>query len=102
MPEIDENGFMKDDYLLITKLPNPKIKNRSMVVISGPHGLGTRSFEKLLENESALREASRKLNDRDDYFQSLFRIGGIKHDHNHRVTSFKAIEHLDTDILKIS
>ncbi|PWB44275.1 MAG: hypothetical protein C3F12_11270 [Candidatus Methylomirabilota bacterium] len=61
----DENGFLKEEVLLITKITNPFDNNFSMFIIGGMHGYSIRTFSKDIEKN--LSELRKKVRDRKQY-----------------------------------
>jgi hypothetical protein len=79
--EPDKKGFQKNDYLIISVLPNWLSGQSSRLrsfVIQGAHGVGTIAFRKVIEDEKVLEEileARKGAN----FWQSLIEVTKIKH-----------------------
>lgn len=98
-PDLDEEGFLKSDYLLITKLRNPYDEKMFVVIVEGVHGTGTMAFKQVMDDHVLQNYASRQIQQIDCEFQSIFYVSGIKHDHIEGITTFNKVEHVDTVIL---
>lgn len=116
-PEPDEttmvnDGFLpKDDYLLVTKLPNFLNPNFDilrqfdpslwphLIVFQGIHGLGTRAAELLVRSSGlkVLQEISNTLCGRTAAFQALLRVSEI--DDSEKFHKFQSIELIDAEPL---
>ncbi len=93
-PEPREDGLLKTDYLLVTRVPNylgdGRLAGKFIVNFGGAHGTGTRAVELLVGNRKELARAHNSLRDLarrarlqselPRCFQLLFEIGGIEHD----------------------
>ncbi len=86
IPEVDSDGWLTTDYLLITRVRNFLTADgldggRWIVSLGGTHGTATRASELLSRNNAMLRAISvATKGNHDTSFQALFRISGIEHD----------------------
>jgi hypothetical protein len=86
IPELDDDGWLRTDYLLITRLrnfltPDGFARGHTVVSIAGTHGVGTRALGLLLNDNMLLREIGSVTRERDcPSFQALFRVSDISHD----------------------
>jgi hypothetical protein len=86
IPELGEDGWLRTDYMLITRLRNfltadGFAQGHSIVSIGGTHGTGTRGLELLLGDDAILRAIGEVTRDRDcPSFQVLLRVSHIDHD----------------------
>jgi hypothetical protein len=95
--EVDEQGFLASDYLLVTRLVDDE---KGISVIGGTHGPGTRAFGYLLSDKNLCDSASRGIFGENESFQSLSRVTGLTHDHVTKRSSEKPIlEHIKTQVL---
>lgn len=92
----DRDGFILEDYLLITRWKSDFADGRYITIIGGSHGIGTRSFSLLTLESDLLDRAVKSIDGPDTEFQSLFRVVGVKHDQTIRATTFDGIEHVTT------
>ena len=89
-PTLESDGWLKRDFLLISKLPNI-ISSRAShngsygIVVEGSHGTGTRALTLLINNEEMLSDLKNKVND-NRHWQALYRVE-VTHDH-HKKTSY--------------
>ena len=76
-------SFIANDYLLITKGPSGKARERNMsmqhVNFGGLHGVGTRAAENFLGNTEWLRKTSEKVAEA-EYYQIILPITKVDHD----------------------
>lgn len=87
-PKLDRDGFSKNDWLLVTRIPNIASRDalqsgRSLVSIAGSHGTATRAVGILLRDRRALREIGRTVPENADGFQALIEVSDIVHDPVH-------------------
>jgi hypothetical protein len=85
-PQVNENAFLRTDYLLVTVAPN--LINRAsfhrgdkIIVFGGTHGPGTRAVDLLFRDEPNLRRllaASRGM----PYWQALLEVDQIYHEND--------------------
>jgi hypothetical protein len=85
VPETDSEGMIAVDYLLVTRLRNYLVPDaldlgRSVLLIAGSHGTGTRGIKVLLRDRSTLQRIALALRDRPAAYQMLLRVGGMRHD----------------------
>jgi hypothetical protein len=96
VPNLDEDSALQTDFLLITRLPNFVDQSRltSVVVIGGPHGIGTRALAKLRRSHTALSriEESWKEAGKPSHYQVLLRIPGVVHSRLRRTSEPAGIE----------
>jgi hypothetical protein len=84
-PLLDTNGWLREDLLLISKLPNninaDAIHMKSnCIIVEGVHGTGTKALGLLIHSGDMLSELKKRVRD-NKYWQALYRIA-VKHDHN--------------------
>ena len=84
VPRTDGDGFLQDDYLLVTKLRNYTSQaavdsGKYLLSLGGTHGLATRGIELLMSNRHVLGDLARKLPDDPAAFQAVFRVGDVEH-----------------------
>jgi hypothetical protein len=99
IPEVDNDGWLQCDYLVVTRLRNFLTRNaydRGSYIMNfgGAHGTGTRALELLLRDESVLRRVAHELRGRPEAYQLLFRVSRLSHDPR-TGTRARAIELLD-------
>jgi hypothetical protein len=85
-----ETGEQRNDYLLITVLPNyhhyeSALADQRVWHIGGVHGAGTRAFARIFENK-VLAEAFIDRISSALYFQALIKVGRVTHDHDRRIS----------------
>ncbi|ARP68902.1 hypothetical protein LK07_02935 [Streptomyces pluripotens] len=86
IPELGEDGWLRTDYLLVTRLRNfltadGFAQGHSLVSVAGTHGVGTRALSLLLRDRALLKEIAAVTGRHENpSFQALFRISDIKHD----------------------
>ncbi|MGN6189176.1 MAG: hypothetical protein ACTHOE_09770 [Conexibacter sp.] len=84
-------GFLEDDYLLVTKIPNfltPAYSDGSSIIsFGGAHGTATRAVRLLLNDKSVLRHIAKQLPPSEgrlpSSYQILLRVYDIDHDPLH-------------------
>ncbi len=83
--QVDDNGFMTTDLLLVTHVPVPT--RSSVIDVADLHGQGDIAFGMAMGNPEWVQDLGR-LSDRNKspYFQALFRVG-VRHDHSAALTS---------------
>jgi hypothetical protein len=81
MPYVDRRGWLKSDFLLVSRLPSPG-GGPDIVLISGGHGAGTQAIE-LLFNSSGLDLAELEglvdVTRGARYYQFVLEVGDIDH-----------------------
>lgn len=86
IPELGESGWLRTDYLLITRLRNfltsdGYAQGHSIVSVAGTHGVATQALGMVLKDNSILRAVSESVGERAcPSFQFLVRIVEIDHD----------------------
>lgn len=89
IPEVDNGGWLRTDYLLVTRLRNfltaeGFAQGHSVVSIAGTHGVGTQALGLLLRSDPILRLiASTTRGHPSPSFQALLRVTDIDHDKRH-------------------
>ena len=84
VPRADADGFMVDDYLLVTKLRNYSSRSavdtgHFILSFGGTHGTGTRAIGLLLRHQDLLGRIARQLSSQPAAFQLLFHVSDIVH-----------------------
>lgn len=79
-----KDGFLAEDYLLITRIPNYATvrshqSGRAILSISGLHGIGTSAISLVLENSDIANQIADAA-ERDMWFQAVVRVSAITHD----------------------
>lgn len=95
-------GFLKDDYLLITRVPNfltdAYCDGSSIISFGGAHGTATRAVKLLLKSKRALQDIARTLPPSEgrlpSSYQILLRVHDIDHD-KRRGSQPRAISFID-------
>lgn len=82
-PQTNFDGWLKTDYLLITRMPNilskkAFVNGSEVMIVGGVHGVGTESVKLLLESENLLNSISRQIGNA-HYYQILLPITDINH-----------------------
>ena len=82
-PILDFNGWLKEDFMLVSKLPNNITADAIHIgsygiIIEGSHGIGTRGLELLVNNKDMLIDLRNKIND-NRYWQALYKVK-VEHD----------------------
>lgn len=91
-PQTDSEGWIKRDFLLLTRVPLNNGKNVQVSAV-GLYGPGIMGLKLLLENSgNSLRQAADARGEA-PYFQSLFAIDQIKHE---RFSRGRRIRHIST------
>ncbi|GAA3912547.1 hypothetical protein [Actinoplanes auranticolor] len=86
VPETGTGGWLRTDYLLVTRLRNfltaeGLAQGHSLLSLSGTHGTGTRAVELLMRDRRILRELAALTEGRSfASFQALFKVSDIEHD----------------------
>lgn len=85
IPEVDENGLLASDYLLITRIRNYLTPaacdmGRFIVSIGGAHGTATRAIGLLLRNRDCLTQVAQRIGVDAHSFQLIFRVDQMVHD----------------------
>ncbi|HEX5308053.1 MAG TPA: hypothetical protein VFW38_03125 [Solirubrobacteraceae bacterium] len=93
-PEVDANGLITEDYLLVTRVRNflseeALARGQFLVSFGGAHGTGTRAVELLLKDRKLLADVLEQLKSSQarvtglgglpKAYQLLFRVSSIKH-----------------------
>lgn len=83
-PEVDNDGFLATDWLLITVVPNflttrALDEGKRLVSIGGTHGVGTRALGIFLRDHEALSAVANGVADRHQAFQVAIEVAGIRH-----------------------
>lgn len=81
LPKVNNAGFIKTDYLLITVLPNIYEKkeldtNSKIIILGGAHGTGTKAIDLLFRNKNVLTQLINKT-ENIQYWQALIEINEI-------------------------
>lgn len=84
-PSADDNSFLEEDYLIVSKLPNvlseeAVAKGKIFLQFAGSHGPGTRGILKLMDSEQLFDEL-RSRAEEVDWFQAVFHVE-VSHSHN--------------------
>jgi hypothetical protein len=85
IPRLDSEGFVVEDYLLITKLRNFLGEHdveggRFVVSVGGTHGIGTRGVELLIRDSNLLTHVSDLVGAFESpCYQALFQVSNIQH-----------------------
>ena len=84
-PEIDVDGLITTDYLLVSRLRNYLTEDaleqgRFILSIGGAHGTATRAIDVLLRDTGTLAQVADLLRHSPHTFQLLIEVGAIKHD----------------------
>jgi hypothetical protein len=95
-------GFLEDDYLLVTKVPNfltdAYTDGSCIISFGGAHGTATRAVRLLLNDRPALQDIARRLPPSEgrlpSSYQILLRVHGIDHD-PHKGSRPRRIDCLD-------
>jgi hypothetical protein len=98
VPETDADGLLREDYLLVTRIPNflsseAELKGQFLVSFGGAHGTGTRAVSLLFTNRKLMARVAQELRQRTATsthriggipraYQLLFRVSNIKHGPN--------------------
>jgi len=86
IPEVDNDGWLRTDYLLVTRLRNfltaeGFAQGHSVTSIAGTHGVGTHALGLLLRDNAALRSIAETTRGHPSpSFQALLRVIEIDHD----------------------
>jgi excisionase family DNA binding protein len=82
-PKLDRNGWLRSDYLLVTRMPN--ILNRNafingseVLIVGGAHGVGTEAIDLLTSNINLLEQIMEQLGEA-SYYQILVPVIEIEH-----------------------
>lgn len=87
VPEKTSEGFLKEDYLTISRVPNviglrapvdPRLRGRNVLSFQGVHGTAIRALRLLFTDNQLLRELITAV-PKSRYFQAVLRVP-IKHD----------------------
>lgn len=94
-----QEGWLKTDYLLVTRIPTHIRGAGDVMIFGGCHGVGTQATELLLRklDLDALKKITTKIGD-SSHYQALLLVGDISHK---RHSSGKYIELVDAKPLKI-
>jgi hypothetical protein len=84
IPAVDNDGWLRTDYLLVTRLRNFITRaawQRGSFVVSfgGAHGTGTRAVDLLLRDEQLLRQIAERLGESPVAYQLLLEVGQMTH-----------------------
>jgi hypothetical protein len=93
----DGDGWLSEDWLVLSKVPNLDKPGKFVIIVGGLHGPGTKASAFLLKKLPL--EVLREINDQREgqpYFQSLFHIQAILHDHNEYESRPTTVEHCGT------
>lgn len=104
-PILDFDGWLKEDLMLISKLPNSITLDATYmgssygIIIEGSHGIGTRGIELLVNNNDILMDLRNKVNE-NKYWQALYKIG-VEHDDITRTSYPCSIKPISSDYISI-
>lgn len=98
VPETLKDGRLKNDYLLITVLPNYLSKNENIsmnkiIIFGGAHGTGTMAIELLFRDKEKL-EIIKNRTKRIDYFQVLIKIKSVIYNSDFKHSPYKLDDNL--------
>jgi hypothetical protein len=82
-PQVDSDGTLKTDFLLITKLPkilssDAYDRGEEIIIFGGTHGIGTKAIDLLFQDETILSAIEKKVRNT-PYWQALIEIERITH-----------------------
>ena len=84
-PETHNDGFLRTDYLLVTKIPNfltpGSLAGKTIISFGGTHGVATRATSLLLNSPGLMKRLVDDYHDgRSPHFQALFKATSIIHE----------------------
>jgi hypothetical protein len=90
LPNVDSDGLITNDYLLVTVLPNiydvAGNTDSRLVFFGGAHGTGTKAIDLLFQNKKLLESLVTKT-EKTPYWQALIEVKQIFHDPNTLISS---------------
>jgi hypothetical protein len=101
IPEVDERGYARSEFLLVTHLIDVTSTGRRVTIFSGTQGLGTASTGRVLAQKNLLDDAMHSADLSAANFQCLFKLSEFEHRAESRTTEVRRIEHVATQVFSV-